>query len=94
MEPLSPTSSVFLHAGKHLDLPPNQTPHPVPLLLTGNNEYRREYPPLVQNAWIVYICKQGGFDNHKALLEAVARPSWPCFHGLEARATSKRRLVA
>lgn len=36
MEPKSPTSSVFLHVGKHLNLSPNQKPYPVPFLLTGN----------------------------------------------------------
>ncbi len=39
MEQKSPTSSVFLHAGKHLGLSPNQIPHPVPFLLTGNKNY-------------------------------------------------------
>ncbi len=37
MEPKSPISSHFLHAGNDLALSPNQRLHPVPLLLTGNS---------------------------------------------------------
>jgi hypothetical protein len=36
MELKSPTSSLFLHAGKDLCLSTNQMPYPVSLLLTGN----------------------------------------------------------
>jgi hypothetical protein len=36
MELKSAISSLFLHAGKDLGFSPNQTPQPVPLLLTAN----------------------------------------------------------
>ena len=38
MELKSAISSVFLHAGKHLNLSPNQRCQPVPFLLMGNRD--------------------------------------------------------
>ena len=33
-------------------------------------------------------------DGYRMFLVDVARPSWPCFHGLEARATTRAETVA
>jgi hypothetical protein len=46
MELKSPISSLFLHAGKDLGFSPNQMPHPVPLLLTGNMAELAKAPKL------------------------------------------------